>query len=73
MSKSTPGKLLRSTGTSKQLPLNVMRILVPSSASDRDAASRSIPSVRVTVLPGRCTVTTVTRASLLRPSVSMSR
>ncbi len=73
MSKSTPGKLLRSTGTSKQLPLNVTSIFAPSRASDSDAASRSIPSVRVTVRPGLWTVTTVTRASLLRPSVSMSR
>lgn len=73
MSKSMPGKLLRSTGTSKQLPLKVTNIFVPSRASDRDAASRSIPSVSVTVCPGLWTVTTVTRASLLRPSVSMSR
>lgn len=73
MSRSTPGKLFLRTGTSKQLPLKVTRTLVPSRASDSVSASRSTPWVSVTVSLGECTVTTVTRASLLRPSVSMSR
>ncbi len=73
MSRSTPGKLFLRTGTSKQLPLNVTRTLVPSSASASDSASRSTPCGSVTVSFGEWTVTTVTRASLLRPSVSMSR
>ena len=73
MSKSTSGKLFLSTGMSKQLPLNVTSISAPSRASERESGVRSIPSVSVTVSFGECTVTTVTRASLLSPSVSMSR
>lgn len=73
MSRSTVGKLFLSTGTSKQLPLNVTSRSVPSRASDSDSASRSMPWVRVTVSFLEWTVTTVTRESRLRPSVSMSR
>ena len=72
-SRSTSGKLLLSTGTSKQLPLNVTRTDAPSRASASASGVRSSPSVRVTVPSFECTVTRVTSASLLRPSVSMSR
>ncbi len=73
MSQSMPGKLFLRTGTSKQLPLNVTSISAPSRASDSASGVRSTPWVRVTVSLLECTVTTVTRASLLRPSVSISR
>lgn len=73
MSRSTSGKLLLRTGTSKQLPLNVTRMRVPSRASASVSGDRSMPSVSVTVPRGEWTVTRVTSASLLRPSVSMSR
>lgn len=73
MSRSTVGKLFLRTGTSKQLPLKVTSRSVPSRASARVSASRSMPWVRVTVPFREWTVTTVTRESRLRPSVSMSR
>ncbi len=73
MSKSTDGKLFLRTGTSKQLPLKDTIMDAPSIASESASGVRSMPSVRVTVSPRPCTVSTVTRASLLRPSVSMSR
>lgn len=73
MSRSTVGKLFLSTGTSKQLPLNVTSMLAPSSASDRVSGSRSMPWVSVMVSFLEWTVTTVTSESRLSPSVSMSR
>ena len=73
MSKSTSGKLFLNTGTSKQLPLNDTSIWAPSRASARFPESRSNPCVSVVVPDFLWTVTTVTNASLLSPSVSMSR
>ena len=72
-SKLTSGKLQLSTGMSKQHPLKVTNIDVPSSACDSDSDDRFSPLTSVVVSPPLTTVTTVTVESLSSPSVSMSR
>ena len=58
---------------SKQHPLKVTNMDVPSRASASVSEERFSPFTRVRVSPSLTIVTTVTVESLSRPSVSMSR